>query len=155
MSTAYDAINIRTGGQIDRQLGHLYTTKYGEVKKAVLLKLLEDINKAAFDKLSDKQKDDFVKNLVTTGYDLDIPSFQTVFRDEITKDDFSGTEEEFEKHLLQNFDTKGEEKLKKILEDRLDSTQIGGQKSRSVIAGRALDFLNNTDMTLAARHTTL
>jgi len=56
---------------------------------------------------------------------MDAATFQTSFRTEIAKEDFSGTEDEFEKQLLTNFDVKAEEKLKKILTDRLDSASIG------------------------------
>ena len=124
--TLYNAVDVRTGGQITRQLAHIHTTKYKDTKKQVLLKLMEEtVGKEAFDKLSDKQKDACLASLVTTGYDMDAPTFQTSFRTEIAKEDFTGTEDEFEKKLITNLDGKAAEQLQKILEKRLDSANIG------------------------------
>ncbi len=124
--TLYNAVDVRTGSQITRQLANVHATKYDDTKKKVLLKLMEEtVGKESFDKLSDDQKDDCLTALVTTGYDMDVPTFQTSFRTEIAKEDFTGTEDEFEKKLITNLDGKAEEQLQKILEKRLDSATIG------------------------------
>ena len=127
--TLYNAVDVRTGGDITRKLAHTHATKYADARKEVLFKLLgEEIDKDQFAKLTDDQKKTLLTRLVALtagGYDMDVPTFQTSFRTEIAKEDFTGTEDEFEKKLITNFDGKATEQLKKILEKRLDSATIG------------------------------
>ncbi len=56
---------------------------------------------------------------------MDVPAFQALFKTEMTKDEFFGTAKDFEDQLLKDLDAKSQEKLKKILTDRLETATIG------------------------------
>lgn len=129
LQTEYDTINTRSGNHINTLLAHTHATKYADARKEVIFKLLgEEIAKDQFAKLTDDQKNTLLTRLVALtagGYDMDIPTFQTSFKTEMTKDEFLGTPKDFEDQLLKDLDAKSQEKLKKILTDRLESATIG------------------------------
>ena len=154
----YDTINTSSG--IDGQLTHIHSIKYEKIKKEVIFKLLEENNKSQFEKLNDKQKDVLFERIngILWWYNIDDVAFHAEFKKETTKEDFLGTNSEFEQLLLQNFDTKWGDVLKKILEDRLDQNNIGtpAQKAKTVIVWEFMNFLTTTwDMNITTRHSTL
>ncbi len=129
LQTEYDAINTRSGNHVNTLLAHTHATKYAEARKEVLFKLFgEEIAKDQFAKLTDDQKNTLLTRLISLtagGYDMDAPTFQASFKTEMTKDEFFGTPKDFEDQLLKDLDAKSQEKLKKILTDRLESATIG------------------------------